>query len=105
MKFHNRAYRYFVFRPKLTHLQNQIQEDVKKMMSEQLHVPSTRGRTQAINGDGYTKPSLIASCNSFGQKGIGVVVRIAATTTESVYKFLHSELTGMEPMLGLCPYL
>ncbi|KAK1439385.1 hypothetical protein QVD17_05202 [Tagetes erecta] len=91
--------------PKLKDIQNQIQEDVKKMMSEQLHVPSTRERTKAINGDGYTKPSLIASCNSFGPKGIGVVVRIAATTTESVYSFLHCQLSGMEPMLGLRPYL
>ncbi|KAL8200176.1 hypothetical protein R6Q57_011515 [Mikania cordata] len=91
--------------PKLKHIQNQIQEDVKKMMSEQLHVPSTRGRTKAANGDGYIKPSLIASCNSFGPKGVGGVVRIAATTTESVYRFLHSQLIGMEPMLGLCPYL
>lgn len=66
--FINLIYFYFVFRPKLKHIQNQIQEDVKKMMSEQLHVPSTRERTKAINGDGNTKPSLIASCNSFGPK-------------------------------------
>ncbi|KAJ0678367.1 putative urease accessory protein UreD [Helianthus annuus] len=39
--------------PKLKHIQNQIQEDVKKIMSEQL---SMGGRTKAINGDGYTKP-------------------------------------------------
>ncbi|XP_076900174.1 urease accessory protein D-like isoform X1 [Bidens hawaiensis] len=90
--------------PKLKDIQNQIQEDVKKMMSAQLHVPSTGGRTKSINGGGYTKPSLIASCNSFGPKGIGVVVRIAATTTESVYRFLHSQLAGMEPMIGLRPY-
>ncbi|XP_071703147.1 urease accessory protein D-like [Rutidosis leptorrhynchoides] len=90
--------------PKLKNLQNQVQEDVKKMMSGQLHVPSSGGRTKAKNGDGYTKPSLIASCNSFGPKGVGVVIRIAATTTESVYRFLHSQLATMEPMLGLCPY-
>ncbi|KAI3502427.1 hypothetical protein L1887_30496 [Cichorium endivia] len=76
--------------PKLTKIQTQIQEDVKKMMSEQLH--------------SKTKPSLIASCSPFGSKGTGVVVRIAATTTESVYRFLHHQLADMEPILGLCPY-
>ncbi|KAM0002919.1 putative urease accessory protein UreD [Helianthus debilis subsp. tardiflorus] len=90
--------------PKLKHIQNQIQEDVKKIMSEQLHAPSMGGRTKAINGDGYTKPPLVASCNSFGPKGIGSVVRIAATTTESVYGFLRSQLAGLEPLMGLCPY-
>ncbi|PWA72160.1 urease accessory protein D [Artemisia annua] len=90
--------------PKLQDIQNQVQEDVKKMMSEQLHAPSAGGRSKACNGDGSAKPSLIASCNSFGPKGIGVVVRIAATTTEAVYRFLHCQLAGMEPMLGLCPY-
>ncbi|MFS7995150.1 putative urease accessory protein UreD [Helianthus anomalus] len=90
--------------PKLKHIQNQIQEDVKKIMSEQLRAPSMGGRTKAINGDGYTKPPLVASCNSFGPKGIGSVVRIAATTTESVYGFLRSQLAGLEPLIGLCPY-
>ncbi|KAJ9564727.1 hypothetical protein OSB04_000693 [Centaurea solstitialis] len=90
--------------PKLKHIQDEVQEDVKKMMSEQLHMPSTGGRNKACNGDEYTKPSLIASCNPFGPKGVGVVMRIAATTTESVYRFLHHQLAGLEPMLGLCPY-
>ncbi|XP_024975638.1 urease accessory protein D [Cynara cardunculus var. scolymus] len=87
--------------PKLKHIQDQVQEDVKKMMMEQLHMPS---RTKACNSDRYTKPSLIASCNPFGPKGVGVVIRIAATTTESVYRFLQHQLAGLEPMLGLCPY-
>lgn len=37
-------------------------------------------------------------------QGIGVVVRIAAMTTESVYKFLHHQLTCLEPLLGMSPY-
>ncbi|WRX16614.1 hypothetical protein QQP08_009101 [Theobroma cacao] len=32
--------------------------------------------------------------------GIGVVVRIASTTTESVYRFLQHQLAGMEPLVG-----
>ncbi|GJV65547.1 urease accessory protein D [Tanacetum coccineum] len=90
--------------PKLQDIQDQVQEDVKKMMSEQLHAPSAGGRSKACNSVGYAKPSLIASCNSFGPKGIGVIIRISATTTEAVYRFLHRQLASMEPMLGLCPY-
>ncbi|KAK9267951.1 hypothetical protein L1049_010388 [Liquidambar formosana] len=56
--------------PKLTHLQNQVQEDVKRMMSEQLHPPSTAlGRYKRKNPDHcLTKPSFIASCSVFGPK-------------------------------------
>nr|GEU30879.1 urease accessory protein D [Tanacetum cinerariifolium] len=90
--------------PKLQDIQDQVQEDVKKMMSEQLHAPSAGGRSKVCNSVGYAKPSLIASCNSFGPKGIGVIIRISATTTEAVYRFLHRQLASMEPMVGLCPY-
>ncbi|KAK0577842.1 hypothetical protein LWI29_001030 [Acer saccharum] len=92
--------------PKLKQIQNQIQENVKRMMSEQLYIPSYglghRGKTSS---DCYlTKPTFIASCSVFGPKGIGVVVRIAAMTTESVYRFLHQQLASLEPLLGVSPY-
>lgn len=47
-----------------------------------------------------------AKCKSYMwcAQGVGVVVRIAATTTESVYKFLQHQLAGMEPLLGVSPY-
>ncbi|KZV34061.1 urease accessory protein D-like [Dorcoceras hygrometricum] len=87
--------------PKLKHVQHQIQEDVKKLMSEQLHVPSFRS-----GGDKrFPKPTFIASCSVFGPKGIGVVVRVASMTTESIYKFLQHELAAMKPLLGVSPYL
>ncbi|KAK1557101.1 hypothetical protein Q3G72_017926 [Acer saccharum] len=92
--------------PKLKQIQNQIQENVKRMMSEQLYIPSYglghRGKTSS---DCYlTKPTFIASCSVFGPKGIGGVVRIAAMTTESVYRFLHQQLASLEPLLGVSPY-
>lgn len=92
--------------PKLTHVRKQIEEDVKKIMSEQLYPPSTSlGRCKRKSPDHYiTKPTFIASCSVFGPKGIGLVVRIAAMTTESVYKFLQHELAGLEPLLGVSPY-
>ncbi|XP_052291131.1 urease accessory protein D isoform X8 [Citrus sinensis] len=40
----------------------------------------------------------------FLDSGIGIVVRIAAMTTESVYRFLQHQLTGMETLLGVSPY-
>ncbi|KAL6198653.1 hypothetical protein ACLB2K_028442 [Fragaria x ananassa] len=94
------------YRPKIKHIQDLVQENVERMMAEQLHNHSTAsGRQQKINSDyRLTKPSFIASSSIFGPKGIGVVVRIAATTTESVYKFLQHQLAGMEPLLGVSPY-
>ncbi|XP_021826549.1 urease accessory protein D isoform X2 [Prunus avium] len=92
--------------PRIKHIQNLVQENVKRMMAEQLHIPSTAsGRQLKPNSDNrFTKPSFIASSSVFGSKGIGVVVRIAATTTESVYEFLQHQLAGLEPLLGVSPY-
>ncbi|NP_001293068.1 urease accessory protein D isoform X1 [Solanum lycopersicum] len=92
--------------PKLKHVQNQIQEDVKKIMSQSLHMPTigSRQSTSRHNDHHLTKPSFLASCSIFGPKGIGVVTRIAAMTTESVYNFLQHQLSSMEPLLGVKPY-
>ncbi|XP_041025975.1 urease accessory protein D isoform X2 [Juglans microcarpa x Juglans regia] len=93
-------------RPKMKHIQNQVQEDVKKIMSEQLIIPSTSLGHQIMNKSKHylMKPSFVASASVFGPKGIGVVVRIAAMTTESVYRFLQQQLASMEPLLGVSPY-
>lgn len=48
-----------------------------------------------------SKAHLIAG---HGSQGVGVVVRISAITTESVYKFLKLQLASMEPYLGAAPY-
>ncbi|XP_057970762.1 urease accessory protein D isoform X3 [Malania oleifera] len=91
--------------PKLKHVQNQFQEDVKRMMSEQLHFPSALGNSRKTNSDDHlTKPSFIGSCSVFGPKGFGVVVRIASMTTESVYKFLQNQLASMETLFGVPLY-
>ncbi|KAG5543668.1 hypothetical protein RHGRI_016431 [Rhododendron griersonianum] len=92
--------------PKMQHVQNQVQQYVKNLMSEQLHMPSTALRPYGkINADHrLTKPAFIASCSVFGPKGVGVVVRIAAMTTESVYRFLQHQLLSLEPLLGVSPY-
>lgn len=49
----------------MNHIQHQVQEDVKRIMSEQLRVPSTSLGHQII-----TKPSFIASASVFGPKVI-----------------------------------
>ncbi|RZC65055.1 hypothetical protein C5167_008744 [Papaver somniferum] len=89
--------------PKLKNVQNQLQEELKRIMGEQFYMPSTLGR-HSNTKSGPTKPTFVASCSAFGPKGIGLVVRIAATTTESVYKFLQHQLASMEPLLGVSPY-
>ncbi|KAK6916992.1 Urease accessory protein UreD, partial [Dillenia turbinata] len=115
-------------RPKLKQIQDQVQENVRKMMAEQLHHSGVRGHNKANSGHSIGKPLFLASCSTFGpkfekktsqgylkvqcdpvaqkarHKGVGVVVRIAATTTESVYKFLEHQLGGMESLLGVAPY-
>ncbi|XP_047338466.1 urease accessory protein D [Impatiens glandulifera] len=86
--------------PRLKHIQDQIQEEVKRMMShELLHSPR---KTDHFS----SKPDFLTSCSAFGPKGGGggVVVRIASTTTESVYKFLRHQLANLEPLLGAIPY-
>ncbi|XP_043690166.1 urease accessory protein D isoform X4 [Telopea speciosissima] len=92
--------------PKVKPIQNEIQDDVKRMMSESFTVPSSTSRHyMKVNSDmAPSKPAFIASCSTFGPKGIGFVVRIAAVTTESVYKFLKHHLASMEPLLGAAPY-
>lgn len=91
---------------KLQYVQNQFQQNVKKMMSEQLHMPSFALRRCGENNTSHclTKPDFIVSSSVFGPKGVGVVVRIAAMTTESVYKFLNQQLASLEPLLGVSPY-
>ncbi|XP_051117228.1 urease accessory protein D-like isoform X2 [Andrographis paniculata] len=81
--------------PKLKLIQDQIQKDVKKLMSRPLF---SKGSSKE------TKPSFLASCSTFGLKGQGVVVRVASTTTESIYNFLQQQLAGMEILLGAPPY-
>ncbi|KAL6574306.1 hypothetical protein OROHE_001210 [Orobanche hederae] len=84
--------------PKMKLIQNQIQEDVKKLMSQQL-------RFSSIGSDCLSKPSFLASCSMFAPKEIGgVVVRVASMTTESVYDFLRHQLASMGPLLGASPY-
>ncbi|KAJ4845846.1 hypothetical protein Tsubulata_009970 [Turnera subulata] len=91
--------------PKLKQIQCRVQENVKKMMSEELnmHFTCLSGHAKS-NGHCFSKPSLVASCSRFGPEDIGVVVRVAATTTESVYKFLQSQLACLETLIGVLPY-
>ncbi|XP_020269421.1 urease accessory protein D, partial [Asparagus officinalis] len=92
--------------PKLKHIQDLLRAEVKQMMSGKFHSPTVNQRYQMTTESKHvqSKPALLASCSSFGPKGIGVVVRIAATTTESIYVFLRHNLASLEPFLGAQPY-
>lgn len=59
-----------VCRPKLKLIQNQIQEDVKKIMSQSLHMPTIGSRQYSNRHTDHclTKPSFVASCSIFGPK-------------------------------------
>ncbi|CDP11290.1 unnamed protein product [Coffea canephora] len=93
--------------PKLKFIQDQIQENAKNLMSQQLRIPSSSsGRYGDIDDNPFlTRPNFLASCSVFGQKGRGVVVQIATMTTESVYSFLQCQLSGrLDSLLGVAPY-
>lgn len=93
-----------VLGPKLKLIQNQIEEDVKKLMSQQLRAPSI-GSSKPDSNNQLSKASFVASCSTFGPKGIGgVVVRVASTTTEAIYSFLQHQLASMEQLIGAAPY-
>nr|XP_029146556.1 urease accessory protein D isoform X4 [Arachis hypogaea] len=91
--------------PKLQFVQNLVQDKVKGIMSEQLQHPSG-ALSHKRNEAGYfiSKPSLMTSCSVFGTKKTILVVRVAAMTTESVYKFLQEQLAPLESLLGVPPY-
>lgn len=93
--------------PKMKHIQNQVQEDVSRMMTEQLQFssPMSAHQTKRSSAHCMNKPNFIASSSVFGPQGKGVIVRIVATTTESVYMFLQHQLASLEPLLGVSPYL
>ncbi|KAE9592423.1 putative urease accessory protein UreD [Lupinus albus] len=91
--------------PKMQCVQNLVQDHVKKLMSEQLQLSPAALRHQRDKADhSMSKPSFVASCSVFGPKKIGLVVRVAAMTTESVYMFLRHQLAPLEVMLGVPPY-
>lgn len=92
--------------PKLKDLQSRVQENVKNMMFASLQIKSSAsGPSRRTNSDfRLTKHNFIASCSAFGPKGVGLIVRVAATTTESVQRFLCHQLACLEPLLGASPY-
>ncbi|CAJ2673462.1 unnamed protein product [Trifolium pratense] len=91
--------------PKMQYIQNIVQDNVKRIMSDQLHNPSAASSHQKNKADFFTtKPTFVASCSVFGPKKIGLIVRVASVTTESVYKFLRQQLAPLEPMIGVPPY-
>lgn len=57
------------FRPKMQFIQNLVQDNVKRIMTEQLQNPSAALSHQKSKADFFmTKPSLVASCSVFGPK-------------------------------------
>ncbi|KAF3793364.1 Urease accessory protein D [Nymphaea thermarum] len=93
--------------PKLKQIQNQITNDVKETMSRLFQLPfAARSCYNKRQKSQHTieQPDFLASCSGFGNKDIGLVVRIMALTTESVYKFLHQHLACLASLLGAVPY-
>ncbi|CAO2044712.1 unnamed protein product [Urochloa humidicola] len=93
--------------PKLKSMQEQMQDEVRKLMSGQLRPPTSGGSLYAIRSQPLQRPQmppLVASCSPFGRTGTGMVARVAAVSTELVYGFLRQHLAALEPFLGAPPY-
>ncbi|RLN08969.1 hypothetical protein C2845_PM11G16340 [Panicum miliaceum] len=94
--------------PKLKSMQEQMQAEVRKLMSGQLRPPTSGGSLYAMRSQPPLprpqRPPLIASCSPFGRMGTGMVARVAAVNTELVYSFLRHHLAALEPLLGASPY-
>ncbi|XP_042519332.1 urease accessory protein D isoform X5 [Macadamia integrifolia] len=59
--------------PKLKPIQDEIQDDVKRMMSDSFRVPSSTSQNYMKVNSGLApeKPPFIASCSAFGPKDVG----------------------------------
>ena len=76
----------------MKHIQNQVQKDVKRIMSEQLYVPSASSGRQVITKSDccFTKPSFIASASVFGPK---VMLSNCSTAKQSINSVLQLYLS------------
>ncbi|CAN6277697.1 unnamed protein product, partial [Urochloa humidicola] len=93
--------------PKLKSIQEQMQDEVRKLMSGQLRPPTSGGGLYAMRSQPPQRPQrppLVASCSSFGHTGTGMIARVAAVSTELVYSFLRQHLAALEPFVGASPY-
>lgn len=80
-------------------IQNQVQEDVKKIMSEQLRVPSTSLGHQIMNKSKHClmKPSFIASASVFGPK---VIFSVGATkATNKFFSYACTSPCSPQPRM------
>ncbi|KAG0448898.1 hypothetical protein HPP92_027584 [Vanilla planifolia] len=91
-----------VMGPKLKPIQDQIQMEVKSLMSPYFR-PSTARKMNSDSSHGPSRPPLFASCSLFGEEA-GIVVRLLSTTTKAVYSFLRHHLASLEQFLGAPPY-
>lgn len=93
--------------PKLRHIQDKMQDEVKKLMSGQLRPPTSGGSLYTMRSKPPQRPQrppLVASCSPFGRTGTGMVGRVAAVSTELAYSFLRHHLAALETFLGASPY-
>ncbi|KAF8691201.1 hypothetical protein HU200_040321 [Digitaria exilis] len=93
--------------PKLKHIQEQMQDEVRKLMSGQLRPPTSGGSLYTMRTQHPQRsqmPPLVASCSPFGRTGTSMVARVAAVSTELVYSFLRHHLAALQPFPGASPY-
>lgn len=75
-----------------------------------LPTPASSDGGHGSHGDGVSSncasqlPLIFASCSPIGVSDEGLVVRIIARSTETVYDFLTEQLATVVSLIGACPY-
>ncbi|CAM6053712.1 unnamed protein product [Sphagnum tenellum] len=75
-----------------------------------LPTAATSDGDHGSHGDGVSSncasqlPLIFASCSPIGVSDEGLVVRIIARSTETVYDFLTEQLATVVSLIGACPY-
>lgn len=90
--------------PTRKHIMEKVRERNSELFGGQLQYSNSRVKKAKYPEREASEAVLLASCSAFGPMDIGLVVRIVATSTESVYKFFREHLTSIGPLIGTCPY-
>lgn len=90
--------------PTRKHIMAKIRERNSELFGGPLQNSNPHVKKTKLNESKASEAVLLASFSTFGPMDIGLVVRIVATTTDSVYKFFREHLTSIEPFIGTCPY-
>ncbi|CAM6103881.1 unnamed protein product [Calypogeia fissa] len=99
-----------IYGPKLALMRKAIQSNVQSLTARAMKNQksfSSRGASAAQGSwpkQTLSTHELFASCSPLGPSEEGLVVRVAARETKTVYQFLKEQLSALQPLIGIPPY-